>query len=297
MTNLTTLPASQFKTGEEGLYAITDTLYHNHKLAPDVSRSLIVEMITKSPAHVKAIIDGRTEKKVTPAMILGTLTDKALLEPDTFKEGVSHWVRPDGMKFTTKDGMKWRDEHESLPIITSEEAADIRGMCESVLRHKLGRIIVERSVKQESAFCVDPDTALLRKCRPDTRMLDDDGRLMLSDLKTTFVGGASPGMWSAHCAKMGYHYQDSFYSDIYRDLIGEAPFFLFMPVERKPPYAVRLFQIHEEGKYFARERYKRALESFQKCKASGEWPAYPETIETIRLPNWEIRALDPIVVE
>jgi hypothetical protein len=300
MNNLTTLPADKFKTGAEGLYAITDTLYHDHKLAPDISRGLVVEMITKSPAHVKAIIDGKSEKKVTPAMEMGTLTDKALLEPDRFKIGISHWVRPEGLVFTTKEGKAWRDDHleeKNLPIIYAEQAADIQGMIESVMRHKLGRIIVENSVKQESAFCIDPDTGLLRKCRPDTRMMDNDGQLTLTDLKTTFLGGASPGAWSSHCAKMGYHYQDSFYTDIYTDLIGERPYFLFMPVERKPPYACRVFQIHHEGVSVARERYKRALEQFQKCRASGVWPSYPEEIETIRLPNWEIKAADPIVVE
>lgn len=295
--NLTTLPADKFKTGAEGLYSIPDLLYHDHKLAPDISRSLVVEMITRSPAHVKAIIDGDAVKKVTPAMQLGTLTDKALLEPDRFKEGVSHWVRPEGMVFTTKEGKAWRDEHSAMPIITSEEAEDIRGMCESVLRHRLGRIIVENSIHQESAFCSDPATGLLRKCRPDARGFDDDQRLMLSDLKTTFVGGATPSAWSAHCARMSYHIQQTFYSDIYRDLIGEMPFFLFMPVERKPPYACRIFQIHEEGIAVAREKCKRGLEQFAKAKETGEWPAYPEIIETIRLPNWEIFARDPIVVE
>lgn len=298
MNNLTTLPASQFKTGAEGLYSIEDTLYHNHKLAPDISRGLVVEMITKSPEHVKAIIDGRTKKKITPAMQLGTLMDKALLEPDRFDEGISHWVKPEGMKFTTKEGKVWKEERDNgLPFISTEEQDDIDGMIESVMRHRLGRVIVENSVKQESAFCIHPDTGLLRKCRPDTRMLDNDSQLTITDLKTTFVGGGVPSVWSAHCARMGYHYQDAFYTDIYKDLVGERPYFLFMVVERKPPYAVRVFQIHSDGVAVARERYKVALENFQKCKSSGVWPGYSDQIETIRLPNWEIKAQDPIVVE
>ena len=297
MNSLTTLPESQFKAGLEGLFELPDTIYHDHKRAPDISRSLVCDMITKSPAHVKAILDGRVKKNITKAMELGTLTDKALLEPDRFKEGVSHWVKPEDMKFTTKEGKAWKEEHENLTIISSEEAADIFWMLESVMNHKIARFIVENSVKQESAFCHDPDTGLLRKCRPDTRMFDNDGRLTLTDLKTTFLGGASPGVWSNHCARMLYHAQSAFYSDIYRDLIGEMPYFLFLSVERKPPYACRIFQIHEDGVAVAREKYKRALEAFMKCRQSGEWPSYPETIETIRLPNWEMKAFDPIVVE
>jgi hypothetical protein len=294
---MTSKPASEFVAGAEGLFQIPAALYHDHLRCPDVSRSLVVEMITKSPAHAKAMIDGLVVKKETPAMILGTLTDMALLEPHRFKEGQSHHVRPPGMKFTTKDGKAWQEDHAGLPIITADESVDITGMIQSVLRHKTGRLIVEQSVKQESAFCKDPDTGLLRKSRPDMRLEDRDSDLTLTDLKSTFYGGASPPVWSAHCARMGLHYQDAFYSDIYKDLLGPNPFFIFLVVERKPPYACRVFQIHNEGRMVARERYKRALERFAKCRADQNWTPYDEEIETIRLPNWEIRAQDPIVIE
>ena len=297
MSNLITLPGTSFVPDTEGLFNIPDTIYHNHKLAPAISRGMVVEMITKTPAHVKVLADGTNKKEPSPAMIMGTLMDKALLEPDRFKEGLSHWVKPEGIKLSTKDGIKWKEDHAGLPFISTEENTDIKCMIESIMRHSVGRQLVERSVKQESSFCIDPDTCVMRKCRPDVRMEDNDGRLMLADLKTTFVGGTNAGVWSSHCAKMGYHYQDAYYSDIYRDLVGEAPYFIFMPVERKPPYSTRIFQVHHEGIQFARERYKHALESFAKCKASGEWPAYPEVIETVRLPSWEMRVQDPIVHE
>lgn len=295
MPDLITLPGTSFVPETEGLFNIPDTIYHNHKLAPEISRGIVVEMITQTPAHVRSLIEGTIKKEPTPAMVLGTLMDKALLEPDRFKEGLSHWVKPEGMKLTTKDGIKWKEEHAGLPFISTEENADIKGMIASVMAHKLGRFVVERSIKQESAFCHDPATGLLRKCRPDTRLEDMDKRLTIVDLKTTFRGGTSASAWSSHCAKMGYHFQHSFYSDIYRDLVGELPFFLFMPVERKPPYSVRVFQVHEEGVRHAREKCKVALEQYATCKESGKWPAYSERVEVVRLPAWEMRVNNPIV--
>jgi hypothetical protein len=120
---------------------------------------------------------------------------------------------------------------------------------------------------------------------------------VLSDLKTTFPGGTSAAVFSTHAARMGYHIQDPYYSDIYEDLLGEKPFFLFFVVERKPPYSVRVFQIHEEGRKAGRDEYKRALDKFAECKATGIWPAHPEEIEEIRLPRWALSPPDPIVVE
>jgi len=244
-----------------------------------------------SPAHVKALIDGAlTPKKVTKAMEIGLLFDKALLEPDLFKEGHSHWVRPEAIaNLNSKDGRKWTKDHPGdLPVLKFQESADIQGMIESVMRHKLARRIIEESSKQESAFCKDPDTGLLRKCRTDARLIENSGRMLIADLKSTFFGCAAPEVWSVHCARMNYHIQDTFYSGIHRDLAGEDPFFVFLVVERRPPYAVRIFEIHEEGRSRAREKCSRALAKFQECKAKGEWPSYPETIERIRLPRWEL---------
>jgi exodeoxyribonuclease VIII len=292
-----TITHTEFKPNTEGIFNITSSLYHNHKEAPEISRSLVVEIATRTPAHVRAMLDGAAKREPTKAMISGTLTDMALLEPDKFGEGISHWIRPEGLDLRTKEGKSWMADHPGLPAIYLEtdspnEASvmDIRGMIESVMKHGLARRIVEGFTKQESAFCFHPDTGLLRKCRPDTRGSDNSGRLTIADMKTTFYGGTADGVFSKHCASMAYHVQHAFYSDIYRDLLGEDPFFIFFVVERKPPYAVRMFQIHDEGVMAGREQYKRGLESYARCKASGEWPAYPEIIETIKLPKWALIA-------
>ncbi len=266
--------------------------YHNHVQAPEVSRSLIVEMVNKSPAHVRAMIDGSSKKKETKAMVSGTLVDLALLEPDKFKEGVSHWTRPDGLNLNNKEGIKWKEDHPDLPYLkrTTDDPAeasaeDIQGMIAAVMRHKISSKIVERSVKQEAAFCYDPATGLLRKCRTDARLDDDSGRLTLADMKSTFYGGTAKHIFRKHVQDMGYDIQHPFYSNIYRDLLGADPFFVFFVVERKPPYSVRMFQIDEqsEGAAEAREEMKIAMAKFAECKASGIWNGYEEKIEPVQL--------------
>lgn len=288
-----------FEPLKEGVFDIPHELYHDHIKAPEVNRGIIVEMASKSPAHVRSMIDRCSTKKPTKAMVSGLLVDLCLLEPDKFKEGVTHWVRPDGLNLATKDGIKWKSEHPSLPYIHQKtdspleaSAEDIQGIIESVMRHRLARRIVESSVKQESAFCFCPDTGIMRKCRPDTRLADNSGRLTLADLKTTMRGGTTLSALSRHCAQMSYHLQSVFYGDIYKDLLGEDPFFVFFIVERKPPYAVRVFQIHQEGLEVARTEYKRALERFAQCKQTGGWPQYEERIEVIKLPRWILEPKD-----
>lgn len=286
---------SDFQPNTEGVFMIPANVYHNHAMAPEVSRSLVVEMISSCPENVKAIIDGRVQKKVTKEMQSGTLIDLALLEPDKFKEGVSHWIMPEGLNLTTTEGRQWKKDHPGLPALKAStdspneaSAKDVQGMIEAVMKHKIARRIVESSVKQESAFCYHPDSGILRKCRPDTRLVDNSGRLTLADLKTTFRGGASIDSLQKHCARMAYFVQAPFYADIYRDLIGEEPYFIFFVVERKPPYLVRVFNIDDKGIAAGREMYQRALDDFAKCKSSGDWPPYPEKIVTITMPRWAV---------
>lgn len=299
-----TYPESQFVPGTEGFYEIPNAKYHDPEAAPGISRTLIVEFLTLTPAHAQSLIAGDYAKVVTKQMTSGNLFDQALLEPDKFKEGVSHWVIPEGMKLSTKEGIAWKKDHPDLPYLPAKSdaanvasAEDIKGMIDSVMRHTKAKVVVEQSIKQESGFSFDPDTGLLRKVRPDARLIDKHSRLVLADIKSTFRGGASKGVWAKHCARMSYHIQDSFYSDLYRDMVGEMPFFLFIVVERKPPYAVRIFQLDPVGKNHARDKYKRALESFRICQETGVWPAFDEEIQTVSLPSWELQSPMPDPVE
>lgn len=310
MKAIETQPADKFVPGTEGIWSgLSEELYHSSTLAPAVQRSLITFLLETSPAHAKCMIDGTYKKTVTPAMQIGTLVDRALLEPERFGHGISHWLKPAGLKLTTKDGKAWKeihpgpDEEGGLPYLAEDTESetevsllDIKGMMESVMRHRIARHVVEKSVKQESAFCFHPPTQILRKCRPDMRMTDDNGRVSLFDLKTTFLGGGAALEWSRHAAEMWYFVQDAWYTDVYLDLLGEAPFFVFVVVERKPPYAVCTRQIDVKAKEAGRRMYKEALELLARCRDANDWPAYGEAIEVVRLPSYKIEPRDPTVV-
>lgn len=293
-----TLPADRFSNGTEGLFNIPAATYH---AAHGVSRSVLVKLMEYTPAHAKV------KTKVTRAMDIGTLADHAVLEPDLFVEGTSYWLRPEGLNLNSKLGRGWKAEHPGpkdggLPYLeldndssTDASLTDIRNMREAVMRHPIARAIIEISVKQESAFCLCPHTGLMRRCRPDCRAIDARGRVTLADLKSTGVGGLEDGAWSVQCARMFYHVQDVFYSDIYHDLVGERPFFVFIVVERKPPYEVRLFQVDQAGKNRGRERVTAAMERYKNCTDTGDWWGYPKVINVIQLPRFEMNPSQPII--
>lgn len=303
MDGITTLPKEEFCPGAEGAFEIPREMYHDYQAAPGISRSLVVEMTKYTAAHARSVIEGKFVKVETQAMTGGSIFDLMLLEPDKFGEGLSHWTVPAGMNLTTVEGRSWKKDHpksgaNGLPYIWAESEAndkaslvDMQGMMASLMAHRTARRLIESSIKQESAFALDPRTGLMRKVRPDMRSVDNSSRIVLADLKSTFRGGVDSHEWSRHGGRMFYDIQDSFYSDVYRDL-WEDPFFLFVAVERKPPYAARLFQLDVDAKKWARTQYQRTMDNFRKCQDTGVWPAYDEGISIISLPGWRMRTQD-----
>ena len=307
MDGIIQFPADQFRPGAEGAFNLPPELYHDYQAAPGISRSLVVEMLKFTEAHAYSVIEGRFSKKETGAMQSGSVFDTMLLEPDRFGAGMSHWVVPAGMNLTTVDGRAWKKDHpkdgpNGLPYIWAESDApdkaslvDMEGMMVSLLKHRMIRRLIETSIKQESAFALDPRTGLMRKVRPDMRASDNSSRLILVDLKSTFRGGINEHEWVQHCGRMYYDIQDSM-TRTYRDL-WEEPFFLFAAVERKPPYAARLFQLDVDSKKFARAQYQRTLDRFRRCQDSGVWPSYDEGITIIGVPGWRRRIEEPDEVD
>lgn len=296
----------EFTAWKEGMFDIPMSLYHNHKEAPEINRGILMELISKTPQHANSMVVGSsTKKKASASMISGQMVDMALLEPDQFKDGVSHYVRPEGMKLTTKDGIQWKKDHPlDIPLIYAasdkqDEASleDINAMIASVMKHKVAKKIVERSVKQESAFSYDKETGLMRKCRPDAKLSENSGRLCIGDLKSTEPGGTTEDKFSKKIVQFGYFIQCPYTMDIYKDLSnGEQPFFLFFVVERKPPYTVRVFQLDAIGMEIGRNEIRRSLDTFAKCKAENKWPDWQDEdgIKIISLPRWKIIQSDNI---
>jgi hypothetical protein len=78
----------------------------------------------------------------------------------------------------------------------------------------------------------DPATGV--ECRARVDFLAG-GELVVLDYKSTT--DATPAAFSRQIARMGYHYQDEFYSRGVQAVFGKRPKFIFMAQETTPPYA------------------------------------------------------------
>jgi exodeoxyribonuclease VIII len=81
--------------------------------------------------------------------------------------------------------------------------------------------------------------------------------------------------------KYRYHVQAAFYSQG----IG-AEQFLFIAVEKKPPFAVAVYatppELLEKGLIYAVQD----LRQLATCRAENRWPGYGDEIQSLVIPDW-----------
>lgn len=252
--------------------------------AAGVSDSMLKLLGSKSPAHLRAQMNGETEREESPALRFGTEAHRALFEPETM-DGAFH-VKPDGMKFSTKDGMAWRDAHQDKPILTADEARNLTGVVKAVHAHPVASRLLKNAEFERSLF-VEDDMGTLRKLRPD--ILPNAGNI-IPDLKT--VEDASEAAFSRSLSNFGWYRKAAYYLDGCALLGREFESFVLIAVEKAPPYAVAVYNVDPAAIELGRREYQRDLVIYRECLLSGKWPGYPERVQCVSLPIWRQKELE-----
>lgn len=256
---------------------LTNAEYHAH---PAVSKSGL-DLVRRSPLHYwnRYLNPNRVIEPPTQAMMLGSALHARVLEPHVYDD--EYIVAPEGIDRRTKEGkLRWADfeaESEGRIALRAEDAAHIEGMAAAVHAHPAASAILRLPGKcEQSYFWTDPETGIECKCRPDWH---SDDRRLIADVKTT--EDASPSGFARSVIKYRYYVQAAFYQ---QGITAEQ--FVFLAVEKKPPYAVGVYVTPlpaiERGFRDAMDDLRRIAT----CRAANEWPAYGDEIQSLRLPSW-----------
>jgi len=250
------------------IYDMPDTEYRK---ARGITQSGLKTAIT--PAHYKAMLDA-PKQEPTPAMIFGSILHATCLEPHRLAE--MSVIKPDGMKFTTKDGKEWK-ESQTKAIITAEDAANIKGAADALRSHPIAAKFLAFK-KEVSVFATHEETGMKVKGRLDLLGMVGDSTVV-ADIKTT--EDASLDGFSRAITHFRYDLQAAFYMDM-----TGASNFVFIAVEKEPPYAVGVYDLDPDSIEVGRKTYARRLLAIKEAQQSGKWDAYPETIQTISIQGW-----------
>jgi exodeoxyribonuclease VIII len=263
--------------------ALENADYHRHSA---VSKSHL-DLVARSPLHYWAryVDPNRVEPEPTPAMLVGTAVHTHVLELDQWD--ARYVMAPEGIDRRTKQG---KAEWEAFSVaatgrtvLSRAEADIVMRMARSVFAHPAAAMLLGLAGKAETTWMwTDEASGLECKCRPD--WLTDDHRLIV-DLKTT--EDASPIGFRKSIANWRYHVQSSWYLDGIERATGTRPDqFIFICVEKKPPYAVAVYAADADMIAAGAKQARLDLDTLAICKAADAWPGYSDQIETISLPPW-----------
>ena len=277
-------------------------MYHG---GPGISKSGLDD-VARSPAtyFARHLDPQRPPERERAGQLEGTLAHCAVLEPDEFDR---RYVvvpadaprRPTDAQWNAKkpsdDSVAamawWRDFNERTAgacVITAaqrdvalQQAASMRAI--PALRDALAG----GAVAESSAFAIDEGTGELMRCRPDLAYRVDRG-VILFDVKT--YSSAAPDEFARQVARKRYHVQDAYYRDVYARAAGvDVLGFVFIAVETEYPFLAHALMLDDESIDAGRRAYRRDLDTYAACTASGTWPSYGDEISLITLPRWITR--------
>jgi exodeoxyribonuclease VIII len=254
-----------------------------YRMAPAIAGSDAKHILPpKSPAHYAAHMAGETKREQTKAMLLGTMSHLAVLEPN--KLDTAFVEKPSDIDFRTKAGKEWRESIGTTPILDADEARAVRGIRDSIAAHDAAKALLG-GCDSEVAMFAEHRSGLWIKGRVDALKVESDFESVIVDVKTTSAG-ADYGTFSRQAAQLNYHLSAAWYCHLAG--LNGLPItrFYWIAVEVAPPYAVAVYEIHPDALDLGVGMMNDALELIAQCEDAGVWPGYAPEVQCLNLPSW-----------
>jgi len=141
-------------------------------------------------------------------------------------------------------------------------------------------------MNEVSAVWRDKETGVQCKARID-RLTVLSGWSMVADVKTS--KSAMRQSFSKDLYFYQYHQQAAMYLDGCDALAPHPRKYVFIVIEKVPPYPVAVLELEQDAIDLGRDEYKKHLATYAECLASGHWPGYDDGISYVSLPTWAFR--------
>lgn len=265
---------------------MTEIEYRSH---PAVSRSDLWK-IHESPQKYRYAKDNPAES--TLALQFGQVLHKLVLEPEEFFNVYA--VAPVCDRRTKEGKLAWQDFIDSAAgktVIAADLYEQAAAMRDAVEAEPLA-VKLLNGQRETEFFWTDEMTGEQCKCRVDC-LNDSLSCPVIVDLKST--EDASTDGFMRHAINYGYDFQAAMYGDGVERNTGRKALFVFIAVEKKPPYAVNIFQADPLFVERGYGIYRNLLDTYHECRQTGNWYGYlgkNSQINTLSLPAWAARDMD-----
>jgi exodeoxyribonuclease VIII len=261
---------------------ISNDDYH---AGPGISKSHLDVVAEQSMLHYwqQYVNPNRPPAETTDALVIGSATHSAILEPDLF---TSEYVESPSFNMRTKDGKQmfanFVEENPGKQILHPEDYKTCLDIRDAVYRHPVAPGLLKNGKSEQSFYVVDQETGELIKCRFD--FLQDGGAIAL-DVKT--AKDASPRGFGKDAANYRYDIAPAWYFDVLRQLYGEVPkHWVWLVVEKVAPFAIGIYYARPADIIRAHECARRDFNRIVLAKKENHWPDYGWEAQPLEFPGW-----------
>jgi hypothetical protein len=260
---------------------IHDLPQEKYRADEGVSRSEL-HALARSPMHYKYAQEHQRED--TPALLFGSALHCYVLEPERFTDDYIVIGKID--RRTTAGKAQVAEIEASGRIPVPEEDYDAIKAMDDSLRSNPYAVRLLSGEHEVSYFTTDPTTGIRIKCRPDCRV-DLGAVSVIVDLKTT--RSAQTDSFSRSCIEYGYDLQAAMYKQIVDEVEGKPHRFVFVAVEKDPPYACNVLEADELMLRKGADDLRGYLMALAECRRTDNWYGYNGADgkpNVVGLPAW-----------
>ena len=261
---------------------IKNLTYAEYDKIEGISNSKLSK-IAISPAHYKLSLE--SPQKETDALRFGSLLHCLILDPQNFEKEFA--IEPIVNK-RTNAGKEFLEDfylkNEGKTIITEEQLELASILKDKLLQHPIAsKLLSGKGENEVSLFWTDDETGVRCKCKID-RIKND----IIIDLKT--ARSTKPEDFKRQAYDLGYHRQAAWYlSGFEKCYQRPAKSFVFVTIEKEPPYSITIFEPTELLKEVGIIETSKLLATYKDCLDKGQFYGYDgaePTIQSLEPPNW-----------
>lgn len=256
---------------EDTLIDMKNDEYHSHR--EYLSASQIKDLLDNPYLYFYP-----QEREETRALVIGSAIHSLILEPENFFNEFA--VAPEVNRRTVAGRDEYNDFVDANPdkaVLTKEEYDNCKACADSTLSIPEVQALLMNGVSEKSYFTTRD--GIKKKCRPD-RWRDD--KKVIIDVKS--CNDSSVDGFKRDCAKFKYFVQAPYYVD----LLGASKF-IFLAVEKKPPYMVAFYELSAPDMDLGREFIAKAINTTTKgenYKTPLRKGSDGSLVQTLVLPNY-----------
>lgn len=245
---------------------MTEKEYRSH---PAVSRSELWRIITESPEKFRYYRDNPTPP--TDALIFGQALHMSVLQPEIYADNFA--AAPEADRRTKAGKTIWADftaKNEGKTIISAEWQEKIEAMTAKLNADPFVRRLLSGE-REKPFFWTDDLTGEECKCRVDC-ITEIGGAWFIVDIKT--AEKAATDVFMRKSVDFGYPMQAAAYCEGVKRSSGLDCRFVFIAIEKEPPYAVNIMQADDVYTQYGYDIFREAIGIYHDCKINNNWYGY-----------------------